>query len=50
MIRVAVLDDHPAVRAGLRGLLDSVDDLSAVIAANTSEALWRELGERRRTS
>ncbi len=30
MIRIVLVDDHPVVRAGLRALIDSQDDLSVV--------------------
>jgi DNA-binding NarL/FixJ family response regulator len=41
--RVAVLDDHPTVLAGLRTLLDGVTDLQPVAAADTAQALSRQL-------
>jgi DNA-binding NarL/FixJ family response regulator len=40
MIRVAVLDDHPAVRAGLGAILDAEPDLVAVGFAADDEELW----------
>ena len=30
LINVLVVDDHPAVRAGLRALIDAQDDMQAV--------------------
>jgi DNA-binding NarL/FixJ family response regulator len=42
MLRVAVLEDHPAVLAGLQRLLDSTD-LKPVVAATTSEQLSQHL-------
>jgi len=43
MLRIALLDDHPAVLAGLRRLIDAEPDLSvAAVAANAAE-LAREL-------
>jgi two-component system, NarL family, response regulator DevR len=43
VIRVAVLDDHPAVLVGLRRLLESGEDLSLVTAADNPERLFRAL-------
>jgi DNA-binding NarL/FixJ family response regulator len=43
MLRVALLDDHPAVLAGLQSLLDSTPDLEAVCVADTAPQLLREL-------
>jgi DNA-binding NarL/FixJ family response regulator len=43
MLRVAVLDDHPAVLAGLQRLLDSTPDLKAVAAATNAEQLSQHL-------
>ena len=43
MLRVAVLDDHPAVLAGLQRLLDSTADLKAVAVADNAPQLLREL-------
>jgi DNA-binding NarL/FixJ family response regulator len=40
MIRVAVLDDHPAVRAGLEAILAREPDLIAVGSAADAEELW----------
>ncbi|EAR26240.1 two-component system, regulatory protein [marine actinobacterium PHSC20C1] len=37
MIRVAIADDHPVVRAGLRALLDHEDDLTVVGEASTPD-------------
>jgi DNA-binding NarL/FixJ family response regulator len=43
MLRIALLDDHPAVLAGLRRLIDSEPDMTvAAIAANAAD-LAREL-------
>lgn len=40
MIRIVVVDDHPVVRAGIRGMLDGQSDLAVVAeAADGSEAL-----------
>jgi DNA-binding NarL/FixJ family response regulator len=44
MLRIALLDDHPAVLAGLRRLIDSEPDLTVVAAASTAHELARELG------
>ncbi|CAB0666851.1 heme-responsive two-component system response regulator ChrA [Corynebacterium diphtheriae] len=34
MIRVMLIDDHPVVRAGLRSILDSFDDITVVAEAS----------------
>ena len=44
MIRVALLDDHPAVLAGLRRLIDAEPDLLVAAAAATAAQLARRLG------
>lgn len=41
--RVAVLDDHPAVLAGIRGLLEGASDLQPVAVAATAHELSRQL-------
>jgi len=43
MLRVALLDDHPAVLAGLRRLIDSEPDLAVAAAASSATRLTREL-------
>ncbi len=43
MLRVALLDDHPAVLAGLRRLIDSEPDLAVAAAASSATKLAREL-------
>jgi DNA-binding NarL/FixJ family response regulator len=43
MLRVALLDDHPAVLAGLQRLLGSTTDLEAVAATDDASRLLREL-------
>jgi two-component system capsular synthesis response regulator RcsB len=43
MLRVALLDDHPAVLAGLRRLIDSELDLTVAAAASSATKLAREL-------
>jgi DNA-binding NarL/FixJ family response regulator len=43
MLRVAVLDDHPAVLAGLKRLLDSTPDLQTVTVADSAQQLSRQL-------
>jgi DNA-binding NarL/FixJ family response regulator len=47
MIRVALLDDHPAVLAGLRRLIDAEPDLVVAAAAATPAQLARRLGSTR---
>jgi len=43
MIRIALLDDHPAVLAGLRRLIESEPDLSVAAVASTAHELAHEL-------
>jgi DNA-binding NarL/FixJ family response regulator len=43
MLRIALLDDHPAVLAGLRRLIDAEPDLSVAAVAATAPDLAREL-------
>jgi len=43
MLRVAVLDDHPAVLTGLRRLIDSEPDLVVAAVASSTAELAREL-------
>ena len=43
MLRVALLDDHPAVLAGLQRLLDSTADLQPVSVTDNAPQLLREL-------
>jgi two-component system, NarL family, response regulator DevR len=43
MLRVAILDDHPAVLAGLRRFFDPQHDLSVIAAAATAAELSRQL-------
>jgi DNA-binding NarL/FixJ family response regulator len=43
MLRIALLDDHPAVLAGLRRLIDSEPDLTVVAAAAAAHELARQL-------
>ena len=43
MLRVALLDDHPAVLAGLRRLIDSEPDLMVAAVASSAPELAREL-------
>jgi two-component system response regulator DesR len=43
MIRIAVLDDHPAVLAGLRRLIDAEPDLSVAAVAASAPDLARQL-------
>ena len=43
MLRVAVLDDHPAVLAGVERLVARADGLEPVVAVDRAEALLQEL-------
>lgn len=47
MVHVALLDDHPAVLAGLRRLIGAEPDLAVVGAAATAPELAHQLGEAR---
>ena len=47
MIRVALLDDHPAVLAGLRRLIEHEPDLLIVGARPSAAELARQLDGRR---
>jgi DNA-binding NarL/FixJ family response regulator len=47
MIRLALLDDHPAVLAGLLRLLDGANDMEVLAAAADEVALARALDGRR---
>jgi two-component system, NarL family, response regulator DevR len=44
MLRIALLDDHPAVLAGLRRLINSEPDLTVAAVASTAHELAHELG------
>jgi DNA-binding NarL/FixJ family response regulator len=46
MIRIAVLDDHPAVLGGLQRLAERTPDLVPVAFVETEEALRHELDQR----
>jgi two-component system response regulator DevR len=43
LLHVAILDDHPAVLAGLRRLIESEHDLAVVAAAPTPAELAKQL-------
>jgi DNA-binding NarL/FixJ family response regulator len=45
MIRIAVLDDHPAVLGGLQRLVERAPDLRPVAFVETEAALWHALVE-----
>jgi DNA-binding NarL/FixJ family response regulator len=47
MIHLALLDDHPAVLAGLRRLIEHEPDLLIVGAAPTAPELARQIGQQR---
>jgi DNA-binding NarL/FixJ family response regulator len=47
MIRLALLDDHPAVLAGLRRLIEQAPDLLILGAAPSAPELALQLGEQR---
>jgi DNA-binding NarL/FixJ family response regulator len=47
MLGVAVLDDHPAVLAGLRRLLETEPELTVLAAAPSARELARQLAGRR---
>ena len=47
VVRVAILDDHPAVLAGLERLIERADGLDPVVAADTGEGLLRQLESER---
>jgi DNA-binding NarL/FixJ family response regulator len=47
MIRVAFLDDHPAVRAGLEAILEPEPDTHFVGSAGNEEQVWPLLGHTR---
>jgi DNA-binding NarL/FixJ family response regulator len=47
MIRLALLDDHPAVLAGLQRLIGPAHDMEVLAAAGDAVALARELDGRR---
>ena len=44
MLRIALLDDHPAVLTGLRRLMDSEPDLTVAAVAESAPELASELG------
>src|SRR3954447_5880955 len=47
IIRVALLDDHPAILRGLQRLLEPVRDLQVIAVAGDAVTLARELNGRR---
>jgi DNA-binding NarL/FixJ family response regulator len=47
MIRLALLDDHPAVLVGLQRVIEQEPDIAIVGAAPSAPELARELGDRR---
>jgi two-component system, NarL family, response regulator DevR len=47
MIRLALLDDHPAVLVGLQRVIEQEPDIAIVGAAPTALALAHQLGDRR---
>jgi DNA-binding NarL/FixJ family response regulator len=47
VLRIAILDDHPAVLAGLQRLVERADGLEPVVAVDSAEALFRALERER---
>jgi DNA-binding NarL/FixJ family response regulator len=47
VLNVALLDDHPAVLAGLRRLIEPEPDLTVIAAARSADELARRLDDRR---
>lgn len=45
MIRLMIADDHPVVRAGLKALFDTEDDMQVVAEASTGEEAVRQAGD-----
>jgi DNA-binding NarL/FixJ family response regulator len=43
-IRTFIVDDHPAMRAGIAAVLERVDDITVVGAATGGRQMWRTLG------
>jgi DNA-binding NarL/FixJ family response regulator len=43
-IRTFIVDDHPAMRAGVAAVLDREDDITVVGAATGGRQMWRTLG------
>jgi DNA-binding NarL/FixJ family response regulator len=43
-IRTLIVDDHPAMRAGVAAVLDQEDDITVVGAATGGRQMWRTLG------
>jgi DNA-binding NarL/FixJ family response regulator len=43
-IRTLIVDDHPAMRAGVAAVLEQEDDITVVAAATGGRQLWRTLG------
>lgn len=43
-IRTFIVDDHPAMRAGVAAVLDQEEDIAVVGAATGGRQLWRMLG------
>jgi DNA-binding NarL/FixJ family response regulator len=43
-IRTLIVDDHPAMRAGVAAVLEQEDDISVVGAATGGRQMWRTLG------
>jgi DNA-binding NarL/FixJ family response regulator len=47
VLRVAILDDHPAVLTGLQRLIERADGVEPVAAVDTAEKLFRQLDSAR---
>jgi DNA-binding NarL/FixJ family response regulator len=43
-IRTFIVDDHPAMRAGIAAVLEQEDDITVVGAATGGRQMWRALG------
>jgi DNA-binding NarL/FixJ family response regulator len=44
LIRTFIVDDHPAMRAGVAAVLDQQEDIAVVGAATRGRQMWRTIG------